>query len=253
MLAIERRNEILFKLQEDKKVVVSDLSQLYNVTEETIRRDLEKLENQGLVKKTYGGAILNESFNIDLPYTIRERENIVAKQCIAEKISNLIEDGNHILMDSSSTSLFVAKNIKHKKNITLITNSIEIILEVSDKVSWKILSTGGILKENSLSLVGYQAERTINTFNVDLAVFSCKGIDLEKGITDSNESDAQIKKALLKSSKRSILAIDSSKFDKISFTKVGDISDVDIIVTENEPNERWRQKCHSSGVKLIYG
>ena len=80
MLAIERRSEILARLQEERKVVVSDLSQLYNVTEETIRRDLEKLENEGLAKKTYGGAVLNESFNIDLPYTVRKKANVSGKQ-----------------------------------------------------------------------------------------------------------------------------------------------------------------------------
>ena len=86
MLAIERRNEILTKLQEDKRVVVSDLSQIYHVTEETIRRDLEKLEKEGLAKKTYGGAVLNDSFYTDLPYTVRKKANVLSKQQIAERI-----------------------------------------------------------------------------------------------------------------------------------------------------------------------
>lgn len=202
MLAIERKNQILEKLHQEGKVVVSDLSRLYQVTEETIRRDLEKLENEGLAKKTYGGAVLNQSLNTDVPYTVRKRTNVDAKRYIAEQIGGLINDGDYIALDASSTALYVVKNIIHKKNITLITNSIEILLELSEKSNWNILSTGGALKEGSLSLVGYSAERMISEFHVDLAVCSCKGIDLSMGVTDSNEKDAQIKQAIFQAAKR---------------------------------------------------
>lgn len=253
MLAIERRSEILARLQEERKVVVSDLSQLYNVTEETIRRDLEKLENEGLAKKTYGGAVLNESFNIDLPYTVRKKANVSGKQHIADRIAAMIEDGDHILLDASSTALFIAKRMKDKKNITVITNSVEILLELSDRTGWKILSTGGRLKEGGLALVGYQAERMISTFHVDYAIFSCKGIDIEHGLTDANESDAQIKKMISKSAKKKILAVDHSKFDKISFTQVCDLSEIDMVVTDEEPDECWKQALGSAGIELVYG
>lgn len=252
MLAIERRNVILTKLQAEKKVVVSDLSEQFQVTEETIRRDLEKLENEGLAKKTYGGAVLNESLNIDLPYIVRKKANVSGKQYIADIIGDMIEDGDHIILDGSSTALFVSKRIKEKKNITVITNSVEILLELSDRKDWKILSTGGSLKEGGLSLVGYQAERMISTFHVDYAVFSSKGVDMENGVTDSNESDAQIKKLILKAANKRILAVDSSKFDKTSFTKICELSDVDMIVTDSEPDESWKQALQSAAVELIY-
>lgn len=252
MLAIERRSQILAKLQQERRVLVSDLSQFYNVTEETIRRDLEKLEKEGVAKKTYGGAILNENFNVDLPYTVRKKSNVTNKQQIAEIIAEMIEDGDHIIMDASSTALYVAKRIKNKKNITLITNSIEIILELSDMTGWKILSTGGSLKEGSLSFVGYQAEDMIKKFHVDKAIISCKGVDIENGFTDSNEMDAQVKKAILNSAKYKILAADSSKFNKISFTKIGDFSDIDTIVTDNPLEERWEKVLFSKGVDIIY-
>ena len=104
----------------------------------------------------------------------------------------------------------------HKRKITLITNSIEILLELANKTDWNVLSTGGVLKEGGLSLVGYQAERMIGSFHVDLAVCSCKGLDMEMGITDSNERDAEIKKAFLKAAKRKVLAADSTK--SVSYT-----------------------------------
>lgn len=251
MLAIERRNEILSKLQEERKVVVSDLSQQYNVTEETIRRDLEKLENEGLAKKTYGGAVLNESFNTDLPYTVRKKANVESKQRIAEAIAAMIEDGDHLILDASSTALFIAKRMKDKKNITVITNSVEILLELSDRNGWKILSTGGRLKEGGLALVGYQAERMVSTFHVDYAIFSCKGIDLERGLTDANESDAQIKKMIVKAANKIILAVDHSKFNKISFTQVCELSEIDMVVTDEEPDESWKQAFLSAGIELV--
>ncbi|WFR55163.1 DeoR/GlpR family DNA-binding transcription regulator [Anaerocolumna sp. AGMB13025] len=252
MLAIERRNKILAMLQRDSRVVVSDLSASFNVTEETIRRDLDKLEKEGFAKKTYGGAIINESLNVDLPYTVRKKANVTNKQYIAEIISSVIEDGDHIMMDASSTAVYVAKHLKNKKNITIITNSIEILLELSEVAGWKVLSTGGTLREGSLSLVGYQAEKMITNYHVDKAIISCKGIDLEKGITDSNEMDAHIKKLMFESANTKILAADNSKFNKISFTKIGDLSDIDIMITDSEPEENWKQVFNTMKVETRY-
>ncbi len=252
MLAIERRNKILAMLQRDSRVVVSDLSESFNVTEETIRRDLEKLEKEGFAKKTYGGAIINESLNVDLPYTVRKKANVSNKQYIAEIISSMIEDGDHIMMDASSTAVYVAKHLKTKKNITIITNSIEILLELSEVTGWKVLSTGGTLREGSLSLVGYQAEKMLTNYHVDKAIISCKGIDLDKGITDSNEMDAQIKKLMFESANTRILAADNSKFNKISFTKIGDLEDIDIMITDTEPDDKWKQVFNTMQVKTHY-
>ena len=252
MLAIERRNEILAILQKEKRVVVSDLSQIYNVTEETIRRDLEKLEKEGLAKKTYGGAVINESLNVDLPYNVRKKSNVENKQYIADIIGAMIEDGDHIMLDASSTALYITKCIKHKKNITLITNSVEILLELSDTTGWKILSTGGTLKEGSLSFVGHQAEKMVRNFHVDKAIISCKGIDSEYGFTDSNEMDAQVKKTMLLSAKQRILALDSTKFDKISFTQIGDFADIDMIVTDKKISEAWEKIFISHNIEVVY-
>ena len=253
MLAIERRNKTIEILQREKRVVVSNLSSLFNVTEETIRRDLEKLEKEGIAKKTYGGAILNESLYVDLPYTVRKKANVSNKQYIARVISSLIEDGDHIMLDGSSTAVYIAKYLKDKKNLTIITNSLEILLELSDVVGWKILSTGGSLKEGALALYGYQAEKMIGSYHVDKAIISCKGMDLEKGITDSNEADANIKKLMLDSANVKILAVDKSKFDKISFTKIIDLSELDILVTDQEMNEAWKQKLSPFDIKLYGG
>ncbi len=252
MLAIERRNAILAKLNTNGKVIVADLSREFDVTEETIRRDLEKLDNEGLAKKTYGGAVASQNLNTDLPFNVRKSTNVELKQNIAEKIAEMINDGDYIMLDASSTAIFVTKCIKSRKNITLITNSVEIMLELADKDDWNILSTGGALKKGALSLVGTSAERMIRGFHVDLAVCSCKGIDINMGITDSNEKDSEIKQAIFAAADHKILAVDSTKFDKISFVRVTDISDVDTVVTDTQPSERWCEYLKKKGVNLVY-
>lgn len=252
MLAIERRNQILAKLQQENKVVVSDLSQKYNVTEETIRRDLEKLEQEGFAKKTYGGAVLNESLYAEVPYNVRKLTNTEAKKRVADLAESLVQDGDHIMLDASSTALFIVKRLKSKKNLTIITNSIEIIIELADKPGFNVLSTGGTLKEGALALTGYQAERMIHSFHVDKAFISCKGIDKECGFTDSNEMDVQIKKAMLKAAKQKIFVIDQSKFDKTSFVNIVNFDEIDMVITDSEPAQSWKQVFMQADVEVKY-
>lgn len=252
MLAIERRNRTMEKLQAEKKVVVSELSKLFGVSEETIRRDLEKLENEGLVTKSYGGAVLNESTNIDLPFNIRKNRNVDKKLKIADLMAERIHDGDMLMLDASSTAVFIAKKIKDRKNMTIITNSIEITLELADMHDWHVLSTGGIVKEGSLALVGPHTDQMIKCFHVDKAIVSCKGLDIEKGITDSNEMHAETKKTMFASANEKILAIDSTKFDRISFTKIGELKDIDMIITDKDPGEQWRTQFEKMGIECIY-
>ena len=251
MLAIERRREILARLSANGKVLVAELAKDFDVTEETIRRDLEKLDKEGLVSKTYGGAVSKHSSAIDLPYNVRESANVEQKKKIAALIADLIEDGERVMVDSSSTALYVIKRIKEKKNLTIITNSVKVLLELADKPDWTVLSTGGVLKKNSLSLTGSSAEKMIHSYHVDTAICSCKGLDMELGITDSNESDSLIKQAMFHSAERRILALDNEKFDKKSFVKVCDFPDLDLIVTDSAPAERWISFCEERSLKLI--
>lgn len=251
MLAIERKNEILATLQKEQRVLVAELSKKYKVTEETIRRDLEKLEKEGFVKKTYGGAVLNTNTSLDLPLRIREKTNKKEKLAISKMVSNLIEDGDSIMLDSSSTSLMIARNLKQLKNITVITNSVEVLIELAGSKGVNIISTGGTLRFSSLSLVGKNAEKTVKNFYVDKAILSCKGIDMEKGITESNEAEAEVKNAMKACAKTTILAIDSSKFNNISFVKVMGLTKGDIVVTDKIENDRWLQYFEKNGVQLI--
>ena len=244
MLPIERRNEILTKLTLEGKVIVGDLAEFYNVTEETIRRDLDKLEKDGLAKKTYGGAVKNDSLNVDLPFTVRKQTNVEGKKYIADIIGGLIKDGDYILLDSSTTALFTVKSIAE--------NSIEILLEIPQKSDWRVISTGGEFVRNGLSFAGRQAESVIDEYNVDLAVLSCKGFDMQKGVTDTRDYNAQIKKAFIRSAKKIYLAVDNTKFDKTSFVRFAEISDIHAVVTDTEPSEEWKTYLAGNNVELYY-
>lgn len=252
MLAIERRNKIMELLQNHQSVMVTDLSKKFQVTEETIRRDLEKLEKEGLLKRTYGGAVLNESTNVDVPFNIREGTNIEGKQCIGIKLSEFIEDGDSIMLDSSSTAFHVAKNIKNKRKLTVITNSEKVILELSNAKDCKIISTGGTLKANSMSFIGHAAEKAILNYNVDKAIISCKGIDMDKGITDSNEMEVEVKKAMIQSADKVFLVVDSTKFDKVSFVKILKYEQVDYMITDKQLSKEWQDFIEGFNIRLIY-
>ena len=252
MLAVERKNKIYDILQKDKRVVVGELAKLFEVSEETIRRDLDKLESEGLVIKSYGGAVLSDDGQSDMPIDVRKRTNVEGKQKIAEIISSRITDGTSIMLDSSSTALFVAKAIKTRKNITIITNSLEILIELKEQKNWKIFSSGGLLGEDSLALVGSQADKMLSGFHVDTAIISCKGFDINKGFTDSNDMHASTKRTMLSNCDKRVLAVDSTKFNKIAFNVVGGLDDIDVIATDVKPSEEWLNKFRFAGVECLY-
>jgi len=252
MLAAERRNLILEKVHENKKVIVSELSKEFDVSEETIRRDLDKLEEDGHVIKSYGGAVINEKGSIDLPFNVRWKSNTQGKQKIAELISQQIEDGDHIILVASTTAVFIAKNIKQKRHLTVVTNSIEILLELADVSGWDIIATGGLLKAGSMSLLGKKAEDGISSYYVDKAFISCKGIDLKKGVTDGNDETGGVKQNMLSAAGRVYLAADSSKFGKTALSKICGLSDVDVIVTDKKPDGPWLEAFEKMGIECLY-
>lgn len=253
MLAVERRNLILEKLQDEKKVVVSELSALFDVSEETIRRDLDKLDKEGLATKSYGGAVLNENTSLDMPFNVRKKRNMQGKQLIAELVSGLVQEGEHIIVDPSTTAVAIAKALKARKRLTVITNSIEVLVELSDVSGWDIISTGGTLRENYLALVGPKATDIISSFHVDRAIISCKGLDMEQGITDSNEMFSQVKQTMLKSAKQRILAADYTKFGNIAFSRICGLSSVDMVVTDVRPSQEWMKYFAEKGIECLYG
>jgi len=252
MLAAERRQLILVKIHEDKRVIVSELSRQFEVSEETIRRDLDRLEEDGHVTKSYGGAVLNEKSGIDLPFNVREQENSEGKKLIADLVAGLLEEGDHIFLDASTTAVFIAKTIKNKGKMTVITNSIENVLELSDAQDIEVISTGGVLKPDSMALMGRKAADVVEAYNADRVILSCKGFDMDKGATDGNEDIAGIKQNMIRSASQVIMAVDYTKFDKIAFANICSLSDIDIVITDKKPGEKWLNYFKQNEVKCIY-
>lgn len=252
MLAAERRNVILARIQSEKRVIVTELSKEFGVSEETIRRDLERLSEDGHVTKTYGGAVLNEKSSIDLPFNIRQQSNPSGKKAIASIIESQIDDGDHIFLDASTTAVFIAKSIKQKKRLTVITNSIENLLELSDVRNWDIISTGGLLKAGSMSLLGKRASDSIAYYNVDKLILSCKGFDIEKGATDGNDEITSVKTAMLAAAEKVYLAVDSTKFGKVAFSQICSINDIDCVVTDKRPPEKYLKAFRENGIECLY-
>lgn len=252
MLAIERRQKIMAMLNENKSVLVPELAKLFNVTEETIRRDLEKLEKEGLLKRTYGGAVLVENYNVDIPFEFRNATNIEGKKQIALTLIKYIEDGDTLVMDSSTSALQVAKLLKTKKKITVITNSEQIINELKVFEDIKVISTGGTLRNRSLSLVGPIAENTLKSLNANKAIISCKGFDIEKGFTESNELEAQVKKMMIEIADQVYMIADHTKMNKTALVNIATLDDVDFIFTDKILPPSQENAIREKNVEIVY-
>ncbi len=251
MLGIERRQRIIKLIHEDKKVYVSSLSQLFKVTEETIRRDLEKLENEGVLSRTYGGAVLNQYTIEDLPFQTRTSMNHEVKQTISLKAATLIHDNDTIMIDASTTCLELLHALQKKKGITIITNSVKIPYDFINS-NFNIISTGGTLRAHSLALVGSVAQNALQNYYVNMAIMSCKGVSFDNGIMESNEPESEFKRRMIKQAEIVILLVDHTKFDKTAFIKLFDFSDIDYIVTDQKPNAVWLELFNTHNIKVIY-
>ncbi|MCM3782679.1 DeoR/GlpR family DNA-binding transcription regulator [Neobacillus mesonae] len=251
MLAAERRQYIIDIAQNDKRVLVSELSQKFEVTEETIRRDLEKLEKEGILTRTYGGAILNKHSNEDLPFVTRHATNLEIKQKIARKALGFIHDGDTLMMDPSSSSLALIKMLGSRSGLTIITNSAIAMHEVASS-GHQLISTGGTLRTQSMSLTGTVAQDTVRKYHVDKFVLSCKALSLNKGIMDSNEPESELKRTMLQQAAKVILLADHTKFDKTAFIQLASFANIHVLITDREPDAAWVQLLQEQEIELIY-
>lgn len=252
MAGRERLMVIRQTVQTEKKVSVSELSKLCRVTEETIRRDLDKLEADGVVTRIHGGAIWNEGAQKEgIHFYRRLGKHLREKQEIARKVSVLLEGKNTIIADSSTTVAEALKLLPQSSDITIVTNSTEVFREFQQS-AFHIISTGGEFNKKSLSLQGQLAKSNISKYNVSLALISCKGLSIEKGVLDSNESEAEIKKAMLAQAEEVVLLADHSKFDQSAFVTLIDLKNVNYIITDMKPSDEWIDYCKNQGINLIY-
>ena len=252
MLGIERRQSIMERLQQEGRVYVGGLSRLYGVTEETIRRDLEKLEKAGRLRRSYGGAVLEGRTGEDLPFVKRSSINSELKDIIGRLGASLVDDGDSIMMDSSTTGLALLGNLTVRKGLTIITNSIRLAYDFTNS-PFRIISTGGSLRAHSCALTGSIACAALARYHVDLAIISCKALDMKRGIMESNEDESIVKQHMITQAKKSILLADHTKFDHIAFTTTCDFTPIHALITDRDPGAEWTDFLESRGVKLIAG
>ncbi len=250
MLVGERRLKIIDLLQEKGNVIVAELSSLLSVTEETIRRDLEGLEKEGLLKRTYGGAIPTNKISLELSFKAREIEHKEEKKTIGKVAARLIEDGDALMFDASTTALEVVRQIGAKKGLTVITSSLAVVLQLIDKPELTVISTGGLFHSRSLSYVGPLAEKGVRNYYVDKLFLGAKGISIA-GVTDSYEAEAQLKKAMIESAKETILVIDSSKFNKIALVNIVPLKAISKVITDKGIPSEYKKLLSDQGIEVI--
>ena len=248
MLISERHDRILQRLEQEGTVYVSELSRSFDVSEETIRRDLERLENEGFAKRCYGGASFTGG--TDLPVKVRKKSNVAGKRRIAEAVAERIPDGACVALDDSSTAIFAAEFLKSKNELTIITHSIEIALMLSDKTDWTILLTGGTLRATHLAMVGTKAVDFIKNYSIGYTLISCAGMDMDRGIFDPVEENARVKEAMINVSEHIILMADRQKFGRRSLTLISPLSGIDEVVTDFDPDAEWKASLEKKNVKL---
>ncbi|MGF7045626.1 DeoR/GlpR family transcriptional regulator of sugar metabolism [Paenibacillus sp. DS2015] len=231
MLVAERYEKIVALVNERGSIRVSVLSDLCQVTEETIRRDLDRLEKLGRLRRSHGGAVNIKDHHPETPYMEREIMHAEEKRRIAQEAIKRIQPKDRILLDASTTAWYMAADLPDIP-LTVLTNSIKVAMELSSKEKIEVISTGGLLAAKSMSYVGPLAERSLDSYHVDKLFFSCKGVHLERGISESNELQAQVKQKMISISDEVFLLADSSKFGLQSFTHVTDITGVHEIITD---------------------
>lgn len=251
MFALERQKRILELLSENRAVWVSKLSTELGVTEETIRRDLEKLEKQEMLMRTHGGAVPIDDSTYEMSLEKRKATNVDIKMKLAQEAVKLISPGDTIFLDASTTTFYMSKEIKKLKNVTVITNSIRIVNELSGVESVRVISVGGMVGNNQ-SFIGSLAENSISeNFFASKMFFSSKGITKDAGILESNEQESGIKQRMLKNCKQRYYLCDKTKIGQIGFVKLAPLESVHKIITEAVLDEKWQKKLSDLNVEIV--
>ena len=249
MLVAERHQKIVELVNQKLSIRVSELSQLFGVTEETIRRDLEKLEKENQLQRSHGGAVSIKKEDAEIPYLEREIMNAAEKRKIALAAVKFIHSGDQIVLDASTTAWYMAKELPDMP-LSVITNSMKVALELSKKEQIKVISTGGMLLPESLSYVGPLAERSLQMYHVNKAFISCKGVHVQAGLSDSNEWQALLKKQMMEISDETILMADSTKFGVRTFVQVSSLDQVDQVITDSTISREYVEALSDRNIKL---
>ena len=249
----DRQLKIITKVRENVGVSVTELAENFGVTANTIRRDLDKLQKEGIVKKIHGAAVLNDLSYYDLPFEQREIEYKKEKSMIGEKAASLVNSGDTIIIDAGTTCLAVANHLKSKKDITVLTNSVAVATELDKNTEITVILCGGVLKGITRSLIGPPAEEFFELVEVDKLFLAAGAISLEKGrIANPNLQENPVKKAMMKTAKEVILVVDAHKLKSSALYPFASFDDIDKIIIDDNLEEEQLKLLNNSSLEVVY-
>jgi len=235
MLPAERRKKIKDYLVKNGFASVEELSILFDVSEMTIRRDLDALQHQGLLQRTYGGAMDNEKVFFEMSFHAKSNQFSDEKERIGRASAQLVSNGETVFIDSGTTTFQVAKFLK-EKNFTIITNSLNIALEMATSPAIDIHVTGGILRKGPLNVFGPQTENFINQIRADKSFIGVEGVDVDSGISVPDPFNAQNKISMVEISKINYVVADHSKLGRSTSSHITNLENIDVLITGKEAN-----------------
>jgi DeoR family transcriptional regulator of aga operon len=246
----ERRRSILDLLAQEGRVLVKNLAARYDTSQVTIRKDLEVLHSQGLVYRTHGGALPIPTGALRDP-SLREKEKLHRreKQLIGAAAARLVQEGESIILDSGTTTTAIARALREFRNLTVITNAVNIAAELAG-TAIEVILTGGILREKSFSLVGPLAEETLRRLRADLVFLGVDGFDVHFGLTTPNLLEASVNRVMVEIAKRVVVVCDSSKFGRRSLSLIAPISSVHQTVTDSRISKSDLKTLGDAGIEV---
>ncbi len=251
MILDARKQQILDLIRQNGSVRVSELSQLFDVSEVTVRNYLTDMESKGLLSRTHGGAISSYKPYCSMNFNQRLQTNYQEKDLIAKKTAQMIEPNDTIMLNAGTTTLLVLRHIPTDYHLNIITNSISIALEASANPNFNIVLIGGSVNQKYQFTFGADAVNILKNYYADKLILSVDGIDFNCGFSTYYNEEVEIDKLMLERSSVSILAADCSKFNRNAFVKISDLSTADFIVTNYEPNENEKNMFFDKGITLV--
>jgi len=251
MLNLERRSKILELLEKQGQVSVVDLSRRFKTSEVTIRNDLKDLHQRGLVQRAHGGAVKIAKVSVDPSLKIKAELHAEDKRRIGAAAAALVNDGESIILDSGTTTQQIARQIKDKKDLKVITNGLNIAMELFDAEDIQLILLGGVIRQNSLSAVGHFAEDILGQLSADKLFLAVDACDVEFGLSTPNVEESQVNQAMARIARETILVADSSKFGKRSLSRIVPLSAIDVIITDRGLPAETQAELRSRDIKLI--
>ncbi|QQE81213.1 DeoR/GlpR family DNA-binding transcription regulator [Alicyclobacillus sp. SO9] len=252
MFVEERRNQILNLLKERKRLTVSELAEQLVVSEATLRTDLNNMEKEGLLTRTHGGAILNDAGGNDTSFTARIKRNHKEKLLIAQAALHFIEEKQCILLDASSTALELAHCLKEESmRLTVVTSSAHVGLELNEHPDITVILIGGMMTKGSSSIEGTLGLSILDQVNVDIMFTSANGFTPEKGLSDFNLYEVQLKRELVKKAKRTIALLDHTKIGSNSSAVFANTNEIESIITDKNIADEYLYHPTMSSVNVI--